>query len=170
MAHPIQSQLLNVDPLQLFPTPRPGGRPRQHRRRSSSTPACSPRGACVCIIAMPAGVLACASPSEIPGDPLQQPPSGRVHCGGHAEDRRQAASSQGLDPGWVLSLHVESPSGRILCTETRSDCSEDDMVCVSDINSKTKKEMSQLMIGLLNEGISSAMRRIKTRLRTLPIQ
>ena len=29
-------------------------------------------------IAMPAAVPACASPSEIPGDPLQQPPSGRA--------------------------------------------------------------------------------------------
>ena len=28
MARPIQSQLLKVGPLQLFPTPRPGGRPR----------------------------------------------------------------------------------------------------------------------------------------------
>ena len=52
-------------------------------------------------IAMPA--LAFASPSKTPGDPLQQPPSGRVHCGGHAEDRRQAASSQGMDPHWVRS-------------------------------------------------------------------
>ena len=121
-------------------------------------------------IAMPAAVPACASPSEIPGDPLQQAASGRVHCGGHAEDRRQAASSQGLDPGWILSLHVESPSGRILCTEKRSDCAEDDMVCVSDINAKTKKEMRQLIIGLLNEAIDSARRRTKTRLRTLPIQ
>ena len=120
MARPIQSQLLNVDPLQLFPTPRPGGRPRQHRRRSSSTPACSPRGACVCIIAMPAGVLACASPSEIPGDPLQQPPSGRVHCGGHAEDRRQAASSQGMDPYWVHSARLHAAQGCIQRTAVRS--------------------------------------------------
>ena len=100
MARPIQSQLLESGSLQLFPTPRPGGRPRciaakqeQHTRPLSKR---SSRVHC--------NASCSASMRIVPRDtgrPVTAAALRPRHCSGHAEDRRQAASSQVMEPHWL---------------------------------------------------------------------
>ena len=93
---------LKVGPLQLFPTPRPGGRPRYTAFKTAAHPPTLQKE------------LACALQCQQQNWHAHRPAIHRatrcssrhqVRCGGHAEDRRQAASSQRMEPYWTPSLH-----------------------------------------------------------------